>query len=100
VIKLTLEQGGMLAGIIAILCLITFGLYAFDKSAARRGAQRVPEKILHLFALLGGWPGAFLAQKYVRHKTVKQPFRFVFWLTVIGNCGLLVWLFVPLGWMY
>lgn len=87
-------------GIIALLSLTTFGLYAFDKSAARRRARRVPEKTLHLFALLGGWPGALLAQKYLRHKTVKQPFRFVFWLTVLANCGLLVWLFVPHGWIY
>jgi uncharacterized membrane protein YsdA (DUF1294 family)/cold shock CspA family protein len=45
---------------------ITFLAYALDKSAAQRQAQRTPESTLHVLSLLGGWPGALLAQQYLR----------------------------------
>ncbi|MDC9724595.1 MAG: DUF1294 domain-containing protein [Gammaproteobacteria bacterium] len=77
-------MGLVLANYIA-LSTIAFILYAVDKSAARKNAQRVSERSLHLVALLGGWPGAIIAQKVFRHKTKKHAFRFVFWLTVIAN---------------
>ena len=39
---------------------------------------------LHLLELLGGWPGAFLAQRRLRHKCSKGSYQFVFWLIVLG----------------
>lgn len=72
--------------------IVTFIAYAFDKSKAKRGAWRTPESTLHVFALIGGWPGAAIAQQTLRHKSQKRDFRIVFWLTVIVNCGALVWL--------
>jgi len=66
-------------------------VYAADKSAARRDDWRTPERMLHLLALVGGWPGALVAQTVFRHKTRKVPFRIVFWATVALNCGALVW---------
>ncbi|MBA6391623.1 cold shock and DUF1294 domain-containing protein [Colwellia sp. BRX10-3] len=74
------------------LSLITYLTYAFDKSKAQRGAWRTSEGTLHLFALVGGWPGAALAQQYLRHKSSKREFRHVFWLTVVINMGILIWL--------
>jgi len=71
---------------------LTFMLYAYDKSKAKRGAWRTPESTLHLFALAGGWPGAAIAQQTLRHKSQKKEFRFVFWLTVIANFCALAWL--------
>ena len=71
---------------------LTFILYAYDKSKAKRGAWRTPESTLHLFALAGGWPGAAIAQQTLRHKSQKKAFRFVFWLTVIANFCALAWL--------
>ena len=65
--------------------ILTFLVYASDKSAAQRGAQRIPEKTLHMLAVIGGWPGALLAQQMLRHKSSKQEFRSVFWGTVILN---------------
>lgn len=82
-------------GFYASISLITFVVYGFDKRAAEKRNARVPENMLHLLAVVGGWPGALLAQRYWRHKTVKQPFLFVFWLTVAVNVGLLVWLLWP-----
>lgn len=75
-----------------LLSLITFTIYAMDKSAAIKGHWRTPESTLHLFALAGGWPGALIAQQKLRHKSSKQAFRFVFWITVALNlCGF-IWL--------
>lgn len=80
-----------------IINLTTHLAYAIDKRAARKARWRVPEAQLHLLALLGGWPGAILAQQTLRHKTVKRSFRFAFWITVILNCAALVWLLSPHG---
>ena len=67
----------------ALTSVLSFILYGFDKRRARLDGQRVPEKRLHLLALLGGWPGAMFGQRVFRHKTVKTRFRIVFWLTVV-----------------
>jgi uncharacterized membrane protein YsdA (DUF1294 family)/cold shock CspA family protein len=80
-----------------VLSALTFGCYAWDKSAARAGASRTPERTLHLLALAGGWPGALIAQQTLRHKSRKEEFRAVFWVTVAINFGLLVWLFTDAG---
>lgn len=72
-------------GVYLTLSAISFAAYALDKSAAERGAWRTSETTLHLLALAGGWPGALVAQQVLRHKTIKQPFRSLFWVTVGGN---------------
>ena len=71
--------------------------YAIDKSAAVHNRRRISEKTLHILALVGGWPGALAAQKLLRHKTVKQPFRRIFYITVVVNMGMLLWAFSPEG---
>ena len=72
-----------------------FAAYGADKSAARRGGWRTPESTLHLLALVGGWPGALIAQSVFRHKSRKRSFRIVFLLTVVVNCAALLWLMLP-----
>jgi uncharacterized membrane protein YsdA (DUF1294 family) len=79
------------------LSLATFLIYAWDKSAAKAGRRRTPEKILHVLGLTGGWPGAILAQQLLRHKSGKREFQTVFWVTVMLNCGALIWLASPDG---
>lgn len=88
---------------IAVLALylcasvVAFLAYALDKSAARNDRWRTQESTLHLFGLIGGWPGALLAQQLLRHKSKKQSFQIVFWITVVANCSVLGWLFLPSG---
>ncbi|WP_445402005.1 DUF1294 domain-containing protein [Zobellella sp. An-6] len=74
------------------LSLVTYGVYAWDKSAARQQQWRVRESTLQLLALAGGWPGALLAQQRLRHKSRKRSFRLRFWLAVATNLGGLLWL--------
>lgn len=81
-------------GLYFALSLITFLAYAIDKSAAHNDRWRIKESTLHLFGLVGGWPGALVAQKALRHKSKKQEFQTVFWVTVIANCSTLGWLLV------
>lgn len=69
--------------------LVCFIAYARDKSAARRRTRRTPERSLLLMGLVGGWPGGWLAQRSLRHKTLKLPFRHWFWLTVGVNVAAL-----------
>lgn len=71
--------------------LVTFILYAMDKAAARKGRQRTPESTLHWMAVLGGWPGALIAQRILRHKSIKREFRRVFWATIVINCAALAY---------
>ncbi|MGE4518212.1 MAG: DUF1294 domain-containing protein [Desulfobacteraceae bacterium] len=78
-----------------VMSILTFTAYAFDKSAAKHGKQRIRERTLHLLALFCGWPGAAAAQQIFRHKTLKKSFRFVFFLTVFLNSSALLFFSVP-----
>lgn len=81
---------GWLLWLYAGASVLAFVLYAVDKSAAERGDWRVSERNLHLVSLAGGWPGALLAQQWLRHKTLKASFRSTFWGTVLANVAALV----------
>ena len=74
-----------------LLSVVLYALYGADKAAALDGRRRTPEKSLQLLALLGGWPGALIAQRRFRHKTRKQPFQAMFWIAVVLNCLALAW---------
>ena len=80
--------------------VLTFLAYAFDKSKAQSGGWRTQESTLDFFSLIGGWPGAALAQQLLKHKSQKQEFRIIFWLTVIMNISGLIWLYSSLGSQY
>tara|TARA_R110002126_G_scaffold8953_7_gene41163 strand:+ start:5564 stop:6157 length:594 start_codon:yes stop_codon:yes gene_type:complete len=74
----------------AVLSIITYAMYAWDKRQAKNADQRTRESTLQLMALIGGWPGALLAQNYIRHKSKKRSFRLVFCATVLLNIVALV----------
>lgn len=80
---------------ISIINALTYWMYAQDKEAAQSGNRRVPENTLHTLAFLGGWPAAWLAQQRLRHKTQKQPFRKIYFCTIVFNILLIVWLISP-----
>ncbi|QLE84511.1 DUF1294 domain-containing protein [Shewanella sp. Scap07] len=77
--------------------IITFAVYAWDKSAARKGHWRVKERSLHLLALGCGWPGALIAQSVLRHKSQKRPFRLMLAVIVLVNLMMLGLLASPIG---
>ena len=74
--------------------VMAFAAYVFDKSAAREKRWRTRETTLHLLGVIGGWPGALVAQRLLHHKTRKRSFQLVFWGTVMLNCAFLTWVVV------
>jgi uncharacterized membrane protein YsdA (DUF1294 family)/cold shock CspA family protein len=80
-----------------IMNVVAFLMYAKDKNAAEWGKWRTSESTLHSLSLLGGWPGAKIAQSFLRHKSRKLSFRVTYWITVVANCGGLYWLVTPDG---
>lgn len=79
------------------LSMLTFMAYWQDKWAAQKGQWRTPEKTLQTMALAGGWPGALLAQQWLRHKSSKTSFQLQFWLMVLINVAAVLWLCSPYG---
>jgi uncharacterized membrane protein YsdA (DUF1294 family) len=78
-----------------VFSVISFLVYRQDKSAAQQNQWRTDEGTLILLGVLGGWPGAFVAQQFFHHKTKKRSFQIIFWLSVVVNCVglvLLLWL--------
>jgi uncharacterized membrane protein YsdA (DUF1294 family) len=73
----------ILFGIPMVMSLFTCLAYRSDKRRAEAGQWRIPESMLHLTELAGGWPGAFLGQRWFRHKTSKVSYQIVFWLIVL-----------------
>ncbi|SIR14380.1 cold shock and DUF1294 domain-containing protein [Solilutibacter tolerans] len=82
----------LVAGTYALVSGLSYLAYALDKSSAEHSSRRTPESTLHFLDLIGGWPGALIAQQQFRHKTVKTSFQTTFWLTVIINIALVGWL--------
>jgi uncharacterized membrane protein YsdA (DUF1294 family) len=82
----------LVAGAYLVMSLSCFVVYALDKSAARHGSWRTPERTLLLLGLVCGWPGALLAQQWLRHKTAKRSFQQLFWCTVGVNMLGFLWL--------
>ena len=85
---------------IVIINLITFLVYDYDKRNAEFNGPskvlvrpRISENNLHTLSLIGGWPGALIAQQYLRHKTIKRPFQRMYWATVLLNVigSVLIW---------
>lgn len=81
---------------LALLNVVALFAYWRDKHAAQNGDWRVQESVLHGFALLGGWPGAWFAQSVLHHKTRKPSFQLAFKATIALHClALLAWLIWP-----
>lgn len=91
------ESSKVLLAWYLVIGVVTFFVYAKDKRAAINGNWRVPEKTLHILSVAGGWLGALIAQDKLRHKTQKQPFRAIYWVTVAMNVAAFVWTLTPSG---
>lgn len=80
---------------LAAINLAAFGAMGFDKRLAEQGRRRIPERDLLTLAAIGGAPGAIAAQQVFRHKTRKEPFRTLLWITPLCQAGLMAaWLYL------
>lgn len=105
VLFIALVAGSVAIGRVPFVVLLAYFLvscvaylaYFLDKVAAVNDRWRTSEGTLHLLSLVGGWPGALLAQRTFHHKTQKQSFQAIYWVTVALNCVAFGWLLSPSG---
>ena len=79
-------------GLYLMASSVAFVFYKRDKAMAINHQRRIPENALHLWSLIGGWPGAALAQKLVHHKSRKDSFQIVYWITIVLNGIAFFWM--------
>lgn len=79
---------------LGICSLIAFFLYVADKLKAKRGAWRIPEKVLLGASLIGGGIGGYLAMNLVRHKTKHWYFHVVNIVGMLWQVAVLILLIV------
>lgn len=84
------------AGLYLAASVVCFVVYVADKSAAVASEWRISESALILLGLVGGWPGAIVAQQVYRHKSNKAAFRSAFWGSVVLNVLAFISLSSPL----
>jgi uncharacterized membrane protein YsdA (DUF1294 family) len=72
--------------LLAIVNLVTWAAYRWDKLQAGRRGQRVPERTLLRLAWYGGWIGAPVGiyGPRARHKASKVAFLRLLWLAVVS----------------
>jgi uncharacterized membrane protein YsdA (DUF1294 family) len=78
---------------LAIASVITFLLYGFDKDQSKKRGWRVPEVVLHVLALSGGFLGGWAGRSIFRHKTKKGLFVVVLVVSTAIHLALWYWLF-------
>ena len=84
----------LLFAIFWLICinLTTFVAYGVDKRAAIKKSWRVPEKDLHMLEFLGGWIGAWIGQRFFRHKTAKRSYQNMYKLMIVLEIVAIWWL--------
>lgn len=84
-------------GFYVVASVVAYVAYVIDKAAAESRRWRIAEDTLHIWGLIGGWPGALAAQQQLRHKTSKTSFQIAFRVTVALNCSAIGWLMTGSG---
>lgn len=77
--------------------IATFVAFGIDKSRARRGEWRTPERTLHAFSLAGGFPGVYVAMLILRHKNRKPLFWIVASVAALVHAALLAFALLRLS---
>ena len=59
---------------VAIISIVSVVMTIKDKSCAKKGKWRVPEKTLFILSALGGSVAMYITMKTIRHKTQHKRF--------------------------
>ncbi len=78
---------------LTVISLIAFFAYCIDKSKAKKGAWRTPEKVLLGLSFFGGGIGGYIAMFLFRHKTKHWYFHAVNILGIAWQIAVLFVLF-------
>jgi len=84
-------------GLYLMASSLAFVFYKRHRAMDINHQRRIPENTLHLWSLIGGWPGAALAEKLVHHKSRKRSFQIVYWITIVLNGIAFFWMLSPQG---
>ena len=81
---------------LVVLNLATVVVYGIDKykSKSKKGARRIPERVLLILAAVGGSIGALLAMRTFRHKTQHAKFKYGVPAILILHVALAIYLLV------
>ena len=63
--------------------ILTFILYGLDKFFSKKRMFRISEKLLFLFSIIGGFLGSLIGMCLFRHKTRKNKFILINWISLI-----------------
>lgn len=94
--KLPAEKAAIILVNYFLISTVTFKAYKIDRTFLLEHIGSLPESTLHFLSLLGGWPGAMLAQEILQHKIHDRGFKTLFWLTIFINIGLLAYLILQI----
>lgn len=90
-----LTIAGFWQGVFICINLGALYCYGLDKyRAANNSRKRIPERFLLGVAVIGGVPGSIIGQLIFRHKTLKQPFRNIFWAIAILQVIILTCIYI------
>jgi len=78
------------AGAVILMNIVTFALYALDKSRAKNNKWRISEATLIACAFLMGGFGAMIGMRLLRHKTQHTKFNLLVPIAVILNIAVVV----------
>lgn len=79
-----------------VISIVGFILPPIDKSRAKRGVWRIPEKTLFIVSLLGGAVAMYISMRIFRHKTLHKRFMIGIPLIIVLHIALIVTAFVLL----
>ncbi|MBQ6145190.1 MAG: DUF1294 domain-containing protein [Lactococcus sp.] len=82
----------VLIGLLILWNLVVFGLYTEDKRRTKRGLWRISEKTLLFSSFMFGGIGAIISAHICHHKTRKWYFQVVWWLGVILDILVIVFI--------
>lgn len=85
-----MSLAGALLAYLLVANLVSFALFGWDKSQARRGGQRISERVLVGSAVLSGTIGAWLGMSVFRHKTAKRSFQAKMLAAVLADLAVAV----------
>lgn len=80
----------------AAVNILLFILMGIDKYHAIKGSRRIPEKLLFLFAIIGGATGGTLGMLSFRHKTKHWYFVVFFTLLMLLDIVAMVCLLIEI----
>jgi len=72
-----------------------FVIWFVDKHQARKGGWRVPERTLHVMAILGASPASLAAMSILRHKTQKRFFTILYSVLLVVHIAVFLLILFP-----